>query len=499
DLDGDGDLDAMVGNSGGDETIWLNDGTGTFSAHATRGSIAGGDGFGVALGDLDGDGDLDAIATSADTGGNETVWLNERVVVTPISGITTTEGGTTSSFSVVLGRAPAADVTIHLATSDASEGRISTDAATQQDALDLTFTNANWSTPRTITVHGQSDAVDDGDIGYTIVLDPAASSEPFYSGVNPRDVAATNIDDDTAGVNVSTATVTLTESGQTTFTVVLASQPTGDVVIDVSSSDVSEASVSTAQLTFTTSNWSTPRTVTVQGVADHLDDGDQASTIFLTMNTAATNDALYDTIDPADVAATTIDEDAPFGAPPSFTATATSTTQVALAWGAVGSATAYEIYRTTSIATAYSFVTSVSGTSFNDTGRTPDTTYLYKVRALNGATPSPDSVVEAATTTVFTDATLTNATFVKAAHITQLRTAVNAMRAAANLSAASFTDPTISALPIKAVHVTELRTALDAARSAITLPALTYTDPTITTGTTRIKTAHVTELRAGTQ
>jgi len=52
---------------------------------------------------------------------------------------------------------------------------------------------------------------------------------------------------------------------------------------------------------------------------------------------------------------------------------------------------------------------------------------------------------------------------------------------------------------IKAVHMTELRSALDAARAAIGLPALVYTDPTITPGSTVIKAAHVTEVRAGTQ
>ena len=42
---------------------------------------------------------------------------------------------------------------------------------------------------------------------------------------------------------------------------------------------------------------------------------------------------------------------------------------------------------------------------------------------------------------------------------------------------------------------TELRTALNAARTALGLGALTFTDPTLTAQSTRIKSAHITELR----
>lgn len=123
------------------------------------------------------------------------------------------------------------------------------------------------------------------------------------------------------------------------------------------------------------------------------------------------------------------------------------------------------------------------------------------MRAKDGETASDFTSVDAATTIVFTDATLSSAITAKAVHITQLRTAVNAKRIAAGLAAATFTDSTITAqsTTIKDEHITELRTALDAARAAIGLAALVYTDSTITPQSTPMKSAHVTELRSGTQ
>ena len=82
DLDGDGDLDAMVGNAcslsySNPNTVWLNDGTGTFADSGQRLSV---DTYGdstnsIALGDLDDDGDLDVIV--ANRGGPNHAWYND--------------------------------------------------------------------------------------------------------------------------------------------------------------------------------------------------------------------------------------------------------------------------------------------------------------------------------------------------------------------------------------------------------------------------------------
>ena len=80
DLNGDGHLDAFVGNVGGN-TVWLNNGSGSFADSGQ--SLGDGDSLHVALADLDGDGDLDAAVANLPfgTGGSADgeVWINQGV------------------------------------------------------------------------------------------------------------------------------------------------------------------------------------------------------------------------------------------------------------------------------------------------------------------------------------------------------------------------------------------------------------------------------------
>lgn len=104
------------------------------------------------------------------------------------SGTTTTESGGAITFTVRLNSEPTANVTIGISSSDTTEGTVS--------ASSLLFTPANWNVDQTVTVAGVDDTIYDGNIAYTAVVAASTSSDPLYNGINPADVALTNLDDD---------------------------------------------------------------------------------------------------------------------------------------------------------------------------------------------------------------------------------------------------------------------------------------------------------------
>jgi hypothetical protein len=99
DLDGDGDIDVVLVDSAASQTIWLNDGTGSFSLRPTDATFGPTGAFAIALGDIDGDGDLDAVVP---TFGAERVYLNDGTGLFTAHP-TTPLFGTGTSVSLALG------------------------------------------------------------------------------------------------------------------------------------------------------------------------------------------------------------------------------------------------------------------------------------------------------------------------------------------------------------------------------------------------------------
>ena len=109
-----------------------------------------------------------------------------------------------------------------------------------------------------------------------------------------------------------------------------------------------------------------------------------------------------------------------------------------------------------------------------------------------------DTAVGAMSTAFTDDPLVVGSTVVKAVHVTELRTRIDALRTRFSLPAATWTDPTLTAgaSTVKAVHITEMRTALAQAYTAAFRTAPTYTDPTLTAASSVVKAVHIAELRA---
>jgi len=160
-----------------------------------------------------------------------------------------TEGGT-ATLNVSLTAQPASNLTVTLASSDATAVTLGTTS--------LTFTTTNWATAQPVTVTG----VEDADAAQEAVTITATS------GALTRTATATTIENDALTVVTSTGALTLTEGGTGTFTVRLGAQPAAAVSVAVQSSDTGIATISPATLTFDAATWNTPQTVTVGGTED---------------------------------------------------------------------------------------------------------------------------------------------------------------------------------------------------------------------------------------
>ena len=224
------------------------------------------------------------------------------VEVGTISGNTTESGGT-STFTVKLNSQPEADVTISVSSSNTDEGTVNPSS--------LGFSSSNWNTSQTVTVTGvddSSDPVVDGNTSYKINLGNTVSSSTHYNDLKSGTFELSNTDSESPGVTLSSSSLTTSENGtNATFTVKLDQKTTSDVTINLQSDDPGEGTPSPSALTFTTSNYSSAQTITIQAVDDALFDDNQSYTIAL--KTISGTGTAYDGFDPADVSVTNTDNE----------------------------------------------------------------------------------------------------------------------------------------------------------------------------------------------
>ena len=282
-----------------DSTNWMNPQTvtitgvnddivdGDITYHAVLGPASGGADYNG----LDPD-DLPISNLDNDTAG---------IIVTSLEApMQTSETGDTAQFTIALNSEPLAEVIIPISSDDITEG--------VPDVATVSFDSANWMTPQTVTITGVNDDIVDGDITYHAVLGPASGGAD-YNGLDPDDLPISNLDNDTAGIIVTSleAPMQTSETGDTAqFTIALNSEPLAEVIIPISSDDITEGVPDVASVSFDSTNWMNPQTVTITGVNDDIVDGDITYHAVLG---PASGGADYNGLDPDDLPISNLDND----------------------------------------------------------------------------------------------------------------------------------------------------------------------------------------------
>ncbi len=205
--------------------------------------------------------------------------FNEAATLATLTALTVVEEAT-GRYRVRLWGMPSGNVTVTIA-SDNSDVTVDTDSTSPGNQNTLTFTTTNWGTFQTVTVS----AADDGDTANdTATLTHSASGGGFDTLTGNVTVAVTVTDNDTPGLVLNPTALTVDEGDSGTYTVALATLPTGNVTVTVggASGEVTVDTDSTANgnqntLSFTTTTWSTPQTVTVSAGNDGDTTNDSAT------------------------------------------------------------------------------------------------------------------------------------------------------------------------------------------------------------------------------
>ena len=179
----------------------------------------------------------------------------------PASGETAVVG----SYTVNLKSRPTDTVTVTIGGCDPAVS-LSGDTLTNNR---LTFTTTNWNTAQTITV---TPVKDDNAVGETVTLTHTLSGGD-YAGIAADSVTINLTDSDTRNLVLSRPSLTLTEGDAAgmTYTVRLATEPSGSVSVSITGHSGTDLTLSSDTLTFTVDDWDDAQTVTV--TAEEDDDG----------------------------------------------------------------------------------------------------------------------------------------------------------------------------------------------------------------------------------
>ncbi|MGB2502766.1 MAG: lectin-like domain-containing protein, partial [Flavobacteriaceae bacterium] len=203
-------------------------------------------------------------------------------LLSTVSGTLVENNPQTASVSVVLTAEPLSNIIIDLQSLDLTEVTVG--------VASLTFTPLNWNIAQTVILNSVDELTVDGTQTVSISASINLASDPAFTSLASQTATVVNEDNDLAGYSLSPLTGVLTEGDSQTasFTIILDSQPTTDVVLNLSITPNDEVAASLASVRFTNANWNVPQTITVSNFDDFLIDGTIVSSI--TFNVDASSD-----------------------------------------------------------------------------------------------------------------------------------------------------------------------------------------------------------------
>ena len=206
-------------------------------------------------------------------------------------GVSEPDGTAMVTAAVASGEEPAGDLTINLTHSgQATNG-------TDYTLATLTIGSGETSGNAELSVIDDKFAEGTEEIRLIANADGYRDSTPLSMNLT---------DDDSAGVTVTPASLTIPEGGGLAYRVMLTSRPAHDVTVTVTHSGDRDIGIDDQELTFTDSDWETARTVTVTAAQD--DDAIDDTAIF--SHSVASTDTDYNGIAVSEVDVTVTDNEA---------------------------------------------------------------------------------------------------------------------------------------------------------------------------------------------
>ena len=187
------------------------------------------------------------------------------------------------TYTVALNAEPASNMTVNIVSNN-------TDVTVGDSSLD--FTTMNWETTQTVTIEAAED--DDAVIDMAVLTHSTTTNSRDGDSYGAATLDVNVTENDSRGVTISQTTDrAVGEGAQFTYTIVLDSEPTGPVSVNIGSSDTNAVMLAPKTHTFVQSGtfaWNVPQTIRVMGQDNIIDHpSDLISTITHTLSAASSD------------------------------------------------------------------------------------------------------------------------------------------------------------------------------------------------------------------